>query len=158
MDDFSSLGVKIVCQGERSRLQCDNASKKLTIYSATFGRTEPGNVICPYKKNDTDDNYNCGEVDLTNLFKIFCENKTRCKTKADDINKLGLFKNPCPEQYGYLKLVFSCGKCSLGSQKYFLIITDSSSFFNQLHLTIVSRLADAFSMDVNGSRKSTRET
>lgn len=120
LDDFSSLGVKVVCQGERSRLQCDNASKKLTIYSATFGRTEPGNVICPYKKNDTDDNYNCGEVDLTNLFKILCENKTRCKTKADDINKLGLFKNPCPEQYGYLKLFFSCGKCSLGSQKYFL--------------------------------------
>lgn len=123
-----------------------------------FGRTEPGHVICPYEGDDKDDYYNCGEVDLTDLFKFLCENKTRCKTKADDINKLSLLKNPCPEQYAYLQLLFLCGKCSLGSQKYFLINTDSSSFFNQLHVTIVSRLTDTFSMDVNGSRKSSRET
>lgn len=108
--DLSSVipDIKVVCQGELSRLHCDSASKKLIIYSATFGRTEPGKVICPYEGDDKDDNYDCGEVDLTYLFKILCENKTRCKVKADDINKPSLFKNPCPKQYGYFQLVFSC--------------------------------------------------
>lgn len=77
-----------------------------------FGRTEPGHVICPYEGDDKDDNYNCGEVDFTYWFKLLCENKTRCKIKVDN----EVFKNPCPEQHLYLQLVFSCGRCSLGSQ------------------------------------------
>ena len=114
--DFSTSSVvadiKVVCQGERSRLQCDSASEKLIIYSAMFGRTEPGHVICPYEGDDKDDNYNCGEVDVTYWFKFLCENKTRCKIKVDN----EVFKNPCPEQHLYLQLIFSCGRCSLGSQ------------------------------------------
>ncbi|XP_067050520.1 uncharacterized protein [Acropora muricata] len=106
--DFSTSSVipdiKVVCQGERSRLQCDSASEKLIIYSAMFGRTEPGHVICPYEGDDKDDNYNCGEVDFTYWFKLLCENKTRCKIKVDN----EVFKNPCPEQHLYLQLVFSC--------------------------------------------------
>ncbi|XP_067050333.1 latrophilin Cirl-like isoform X6 [Acropora muricata] len=119
--DFSTSSVipdiKVVCQGERSRLQCDSASEKLIIYSAMFGRTEPGHVICPYEGDDKDDNYNCGEVDFTYWFKLLCENKTRCKIKVDN----EVFKNPCPEQHLYLQLVFSCVK------KYSTASTESAT-------------------------------
>ncbi|XP_074626450.1 uncharacterized protein LOC141884547 isoform X4 [Acropora palmata] len=101
--------VKTFCQGEHPRLKCGQAgTKKLKISYAVFGRTEPGHAVCPYDEDDSDDNFNCGEIDLTNLFKMLCENKTRCKTKADDIYKL--FENPCSEQHGYFQLVVSCAK------------------------------------------------
>ena len=97
---------KVICQGDRLRLHCANASMGLTIYSALYGRTEPGHVICPYREAENDYNYNCGEVDVTEMFKTMCEKKSRCKIKVNS----ALFGDPCPGKHLYLNLVYACGE------------------------------------------------
>lgn len=86
------------------RLQCANASMGLVVYSAMYGRTEPGSVICPYEGAEQDHDYNCGEIDVTNLFKTLCEKRTRCKVKVNS----ALFGDPCPDKHLYLNLVYAC--------------------------------------------------
>ena len=100
---------KVICQGDRLRLQCANSSMRLVIYSAMYGRTEPGYVICPYKGAEQDHDYNCGETDVTNLFNTMCEKRARCKVKVNS----ALFGDPCPDKHLYLNLVYACGKYAL---------------------------------------------
>lgn len=97
---------KIICQGERLKLHCENASSGLTIYSAVYGRTEPGHVICPYHGAQNDKNYNCGEADVTDIFKTLCARKNRCRVKVNN----AIFGDPCPQKHLYLNLVYACGK------------------------------------------------
>lgn len=99
----------VICQGERLKLQCANGSTGLVIYSAFYGRTEPGHVICPYPGDKQDYNYNCGEVNVTFLFKTMCQKKSRCKVKVNS----ALFGDPCPGKHLYLNLVYACGKFAL---------------------------------------------
>jgi len=101
--DYKNL---VTCQGERVKLHCGNASLGLTIYSASYGRTYPGDVICPYYGDESDKNYNCGENDVTDTFKTLCERKNRCRVKVNS----ALFRDPCPEKHLYLTLIYSCGK------------------------------------------------
>ena len=107
MPDFGVIPEnKVICQGDRLRLHCANSSMGLTIYSALYGRTEPGHVICPYRGADKDQNYNCGESDVTAIFQTMCEKKSRCKVKVNS----ALFGDPCPDKHLYLNLVYACGK------------------------------------------------
>ena len=100
------LENKVICQGERVKLHCVNASMGLTIYSALYGRTEPGHVICPYRGAEYDKNYNCGEADVTDTLKTLCEKRNKCRVKVNS----ALFGDPCPDKHLYLNLVYSCGK------------------------------------------------
>ncbi|XP_068754826.1 uncharacterized protein [Montipora capricornis] len=95
---------KVVCQGQHLLLNCRNSSKTLVIYSATYGRTEPGHVICPYPGDEEDDKYYCGEVDVTSFFQTKCGKRERCKVKVDSI-RMGV---PCRKQHHYLILVYTC--------------------------------------------------
>lgn len=97
----------LACQGERVRLHCRNASMGLSIYSASYGRTEPGAMFCPYKGAESDKDYNCGERDVTDTFKMLCERKNRCRVKVHS----ALFRDPCPEKpkkHLYLMLIYTC--------------------------------------------------
>lgn len=78
----------------------------LTIHSASYGRTYPGYVICPYRGAESDKKYKCGENDVTDKFKALCERKNRCRVKVDSV----LFGDPCPEKHLYVTLIYSCGK------------------------------------------------
>ncbi|XP_078372358.1 uncharacterized protein LOC144656021 isoform X1 [Oculina patagonica] len=95
---------KVICQGERVKLHCANASMGLTIYSALYGRTEPGHVICPYNGAENDKNYNCGEADVTDTLKTLCEKRNKCRVKVNS----ALFGDPCLDKHLYLNLVYSC--------------------------------------------------
>ena len=103
---WNQLEIKVACQGERVKLHCGNASLGLTIHSASYGRTEPGYVICPYRGAEKDKNYNCGESDVTDTLKKFCEREIKCRVKVNS----ALFGDPCPDKHLYLNLVYSCGK------------------------------------------------
>lgn len=95
---------KVICQGDRLRLYCANTSTGLTIYSALYGRTERGHVICPYQGAKNDQNYNCGETDVTEKLTAMCARKSKCKVKVQS----ALFGNPCPDRRSYLNLVYAC--------------------------------------------------
>lgn len=96
----------VTCQGERVKLHCGNASLGLTIHSASYGRTYPGYVICPYRGAEDDKDYNCGESDVTDTFKTLCAKKNRCRVKVNS----ALFRDPRPQKHLYLTLIYSCGK------------------------------------------------
>ena len=103
---------EVTCQGERVKLECKNASLRLTIHSASYGRTYTGDVICPYSGAESDKDYNCGENDVTDRFKTFCESKKKCRVKVNS----ALFGDPCPEKpkkHLYLLVIYKCGKCSI---------------------------------------------
>lgn len=112
----------LACQGERVKLHCRNASMGLSIYSASYGRTEPGAMFCPYKGAESDKDYNCGESNVTDTFKMLCERKNRCRVKVHS----ALFRDPCPEipkKHLYVILIYTCGKCLIyiylnGSESY----------------------------------------
>ena len=99
---------KVSCENDRLKLNCGNSSMGLVIYSAQFGRTEPGHVICPYNGDKNDQNYNCGEKDVTEELKGMCAKKSKCKVRVKSV----LFGDPCPyTAHPYLNLVYACGKC-----------------------------------------------
>ena len=50
-------------------VHCTNASLGLNIYSANYGRAQPGKVLCPYDGHDNDTNYKWGDTDFTEKFK-----------------------------------------------------------------------------------------
>ena len=100
----------VICQGERVRLHCKNASLGLTILSAKYGRTDRGDMFCPYRGAESDEDYYCGENNVDDTFKTLCERRNRCKVKVNS----ALFGDPCPEKpkkHLYLTLIFKCGKC-----------------------------------------------
>ena len=105
-DDGLTPENKVICENDRLKLNCGNSSMGLIIYSAQYGRTEPGHVICPYKEDKNDQNYNCGEKDVTERLKVMCAKKTKCKVRVQS----ALFGNPCPYTKSYLNLVYACGK------------------------------------------------
>ena len=107
-DDGVTPENKVTCENDRLKLNCGNSSMGLVVYSAQFGRTEPGHVICPYNGDKNDQNYNCGEKDVTEELKGMCAKKSKCKVRVKSV----LFGDPCPyTAHPYLNLVYACGKC-----------------------------------------------
>ena len=64
-------------------------------------------ISCPYHGAESDEDFNCGEKDVTDIFKSLCERRNRCRVKVNS----ALFRDPCPElKHLYLTLIYSCGK------------------------------------------------
>ena len=88
-------------------VHCANASLRLNIYSALYGRTESGRVLCPYDGHDNDTNYKWGEADFTEKFKALCERRNKCRVKIN----AGLFGVRFPQKkHLYLNLAYTCGE------------------------------------------------
>lgn len=43
----------IACEGQKMKLYCPDAGKIIKIVSANYGRTQPGNVVCPHSSIQT---------------------------------------------------------------------------------------------------------
>lgn len=86
---------------------CANAGLGLHIYSAFYGRTDTGHVLCPYNGQNNDKNFKCGETDVTVKFKTLCGRRNKCRVKIN----AALFGDPCPQKkhkHLYLSLVYTC--------------------------------------------------
>ena len=107
LPDFGTIESEVACDGEHFVVHCANASLRLNIYSALYGRTESGRVLCPYDGHDNDTNYKWGEADFTEKFKALCERRNKCRVKIN----AGLFGDRFPQKkHLYLTLVYTCGE------------------------------------------------
>ena len=100
-------------------MKCDNSSLAIVVYTAKYGRTVQGRVVCPFNEkvqqsvilaNDTDDSSDdataCGLVDVTMHVLRLCDKKKRCVVTANE-TYLG---NPCKGVYKYLDIIYTCGQ------------------------------------------------
>ena len=108
--------TKVVCQGRTEKLKCENSSQAMVIYSATYGRTEPGGTLCPFIKenvdqstidaNDTDDLSKCHEKNVTLEIMKLCDKKRRCIMRTNQT----FFGSYCKGIYKILKVIYACGE------------------------------------------------
>lgn len=97
----------------------------MSIYFVSYGRIEFGVMFCFYKGVESDKDYNCGESNVIDIFKMLCERKNRCRVKVYSV----LFWDFCLEKlkkYLYFILIYMCGKCLIyiylnGSESYNLV-------------------------------------
>lgn len=88
----------------------------MVIYTATYGREELGNTVCPFKKplvddsviqaNDTNAFSKCPLKNITVQIMKLCDKKKRCTVTA---NKT-YFGNHCKGVYKFLKVIYACGE------------------------------------------------
>lgn len=107
---------KVICQGTTIKLKCDNSSLAMVIYSATYGRVEDGRTLCPFRKenvgqsvilaNDTDDDSECPEMNVTSQLMKLCDKKRRCIITVNDT----YFGKHCKGIYKFLKVIYACGE------------------------------------------------
>ena len=93
---------KYVCQGQKLRLRC-NRHDVLRIYSANYGRLEPGTSICPHQNISS---LSCRAPNVLSKMRVRCDNKPKCTVRADG----AVFGDPCPETYKYFEVIYGCGK------------------------------------------------
>jgi len=88
----------------------------MVIYTATYGREEYGDTVCPFKKplvddsviqaNDTNAYSKCPLKNITVRIMKLCDKKKRCTVTA---NKT-YFGNHCKGVYKVLKVIYACGE------------------------------------------------
>ena len=105
-----SIDNTIVCQGKLLKLRCHNSALTLTIYSATFGRTEPGGQICPYEAWAEDMDFLCAESDVTTRLQRICSRRTKCRIQVE---RSVFGRDLCPGKHLYLRVIYGCGKSTL---------------------------------------------
>jgi hypothetical protein len=93
-----------VCQGDQLKIRCPNSSYGLSIQGGSYGRTQPGGIVCPYEGSENDFYYNCGENDVTDKLIRICKRKKKCIFKVGKV----LFGDPC-SGHAYLTVIYSCG-------------------------------------------------
>ncbi|XP_031559606.1 uncharacterized protein LOC116295807 [Actinia tenebrosa] len=96
---------KVVCQGEVLKIKCPNSSYAINILGGSYGRTQAGNIVCPYQGSESDFYYNCGENDVTEKLKKLCRRKKKC---SFEVGK-AVFGDPC-RGHAYLTIIYSCVK------------------------------------------------
>lgn len=105
--ELADLENDIACDGEHFMTHCANPSLGLHIYSAFYGRTDPGHVLCPYNGQNNDKKFKCNETNVTVKFKTLCGGRNKCRVKIN----AALFGDPCPQKkhkHLYLSLVYTC--------------------------------------------------
>ncbi|XP_048577876.1 uncharacterized protein LOC5513784 isoform X5 [Nematostella vectensis] len=113
---IGDIQTQVTCQGKRARIRCNNDSLVIVIYTASYGRQEKGQIICPYDEDlktvegvngDTRDDYwgSCKMVDVTKQLSEACHKKKKCGINVGQ-EKLG---QPCKGIYKYLKVIYACG-------------------------------------------------
>lgn len=88
----------------------------MVIYSATYGREEYGDTVCPFKKelvdesviqaNDTNAYSKCLLKNITVQIMKLCDKKKRCTVTANRT----YFGNHCKGIYKVLKVIYACGE------------------------------------------------
>ncbi|XP_032239246.2 uncharacterized protein LOC5513784 isoform X6 [Nematostella vectensis] len=112
---IGDIQTQVTCQGKRARIRCNNDSLVIVIYTASYGRQEKGQIICPYDEDlktvegvngDTRDDYwgSCKMVDVTKQLSEACHKKKKCGINVGQ-EKLG---QPCKGIYKYLKVIYAC--------------------------------------------------
>ncbi|XP_048577877.1 uncharacterized protein LOC5513784 isoform X7 [Nematostella vectensis] len=116
---IGDIQTQVTCQGKRARIRCNNDSLVIVIYTASYGRQEKGQIICPYDEDlktvegvngDTRDDYwgSCKMVDVTKQLSEACHKKKKCGINVGQ-EKLG---QPCKGIYKYLKVIYACENSS----------------------------------------------
>lgn len=87
----------------------------MVIFAASYGRQEDGQTLCPFRKdlvdqsviqaNDTDDNSECKEKNVTTEIMKLCDKKRRCIVTVNET----YFGNHCKGIYKFLKIIYACG-------------------------------------------------
>ncbi|EDO41976.1 predicted protein [Nematostella vectensis] len=119
---IGDIQTQVTCQGKRARIRCNNDSLVIVIYTASYGRQEKGQIICPYDEDlktvegvngDTRDDYwgSCKMVDVTKQLSEACHKKKKCGINVGQ-EKLG---QPCKGIYKYLKVIYACGQYTLAT-------------------------------------------
>ncbi|XP_031558089.1 uncharacterized protein LOC116294596 isoform X2 [Actinia tenebrosa] len=91
---------RYACQGDKLRIRC-KSSLIIRIFSANYGRTEPGSSICP---NVNTTYTTCKSSKAMDIVTNRCTNKARCNIKADST----MFPDPCPNTFKYLDVIYGC--------------------------------------------------
>ena len=101
----------------------------MVIYTATYGREEDGDTVCPFKKplvdesviqaNDTDAFSKCPWKNITVQIMKLCDKKKRCTVTA---NKT-YFGNHCKGVYKFLKVIYACGEYFFQLQGYSILLS-----------------------------------
>ncbi|KAG8189401.1 hypothetical protein JTE90_020217 [Oedothorax gibbosus] len=97
---------KVVCEGERLRLKCDNNDFRIVIFSASFGATRQGVPECPQPEGEEGKTEDCQVVHATEALMTICHGKRTCTVAADaaTFGKMG-----CPPTTRlFLKVVHTC--------------------------------------------------
>jgi len=115
IEDIGRTFSKVICQGTTVKWNCRNSSLAMVIYTATYGREEYGDTVCPFKKplvddsviqaNDTNAYSKCPLKNITVRIMKLCDKKKRCTVTA---NKT-YFGNHCKGVYKVLKVIYACG-------------------------------------------------
>jgi hypothetical protein len=94
----------IICEHETGTISCPEATDKLDIIDANWGRTQPGSVACPGSSPvDVTDCY----YDSTNVIVSQCSDRNNCSVRASN-EAMG--KDPCAYVVKYLNVTYRCGK------------------------------------------------
>ena len=88
----------------------------MVIYTATYGREENGDIVCPFRKtlvddsviqtNDTDAYSECPWKNITVQIMKLCDKKKRCTVTANRT----YYGNHCKGVYKVLKVIYACGE------------------------------------------------
>ncbi|KAF0296509.1 hypothetical protein FJT64_006068 [Amphibalanus amphitrite] len=98
----SEFRTKVVCQGQRRPIYCDQ--HRVAIYSASFGTERRGSVHCPQPPGVrlTD----CHSSLTSEKMISWCQGKPSCELSADP----ELFTRSCPPDHNmYLTTKYTCG-------------------------------------------------
>lgn len=100
----SLLKHTVVCQGQRLKIRCPDPYF-IDVRGGTYGRTQSGDIVCPYMGHENDFYYNCGENDISEKLVDLCQMKRKC---IFTVGK-SLFGDPC-RGHAYLEILYLCGK------------------------------------------------
>ncbi|KAB7506560.1 Protein eva-1-like protein C, partial [Armadillidium nasatum] len=93
---------KLICEGNEITLDCGPQSR-IAIYTAMFGRTKHGSLLCPQTPGLPEDD--CLANFATDIVMGECHGYPTCKLTASP----EIFGRPCPPEYSmYLKIVYTC--------------------------------------------------